>query len=431
MRTQFMPEDTMGLPWLEHFSAKGGPPEKTLIDKSPFLIGRGESTDLQIDSQGVSREHAAIEREGHPGGTRIRIRDLGSTNGTFVNGQRIKEAELHDGDMVQVADFEFAFCGGKSPRRAAVTQVLADNSREEYEPESEAEPGDTAADIRRAVRSLHETLVSGCVPCRLKPIVALGSGQLAGYQPSDEDVLPAAVETDSLQPPIPGRVTERLRHLRRMRGVEQAAAMPGRFFIFVPIPATLIIGQPAEVAAGRLVALAGMLCELLQDPNRLVLGVPYAAAKEAAAALTPDGRLRELGVALAVSGFAGGDAGTALLAELQPEFVRIAASVVCGTLGKSTNARARKAMFRTVHGGATKVIAAGINTAAERAACLEAGCELGQGALFEEQKRQPPELLKSALRATPASIKLKSGGGPSAAVDAFFLSQTPDALEYS
>ena len=100
MRTQFMPENALGLPWLEHFPAKGGPAEKTLLDKSPFLIGRGESADLQVDSHGVSREHAAVIREGRT----TRIRDLGSTNGTFVNGQRTKEAELHDGDMVQVAD---------------------------------------------------------------------------------------------------------------------------------------------------------------------------------------------------------------------------------------------------------------------------------------------------------------------------------------
>ncbi len=121
MRTQVMPEHALGLPWLEHFPAKGGPPEKTILDKSPFIIGRGESADLQVVSHGVSREHAAVVREGRT----TRIRDLGSTNGTFVNGQRIKEADLHDGDMVQVADVEFAFyCGKSQARQATVTQVL-------------------------------------------------------------------------------------------------------------------------------------------------------------------------------------------------------------------------------------------------------------------------------------------------------------------
>ena len=105
-----MPENALGLPWLEHFPVEGGPAEKTLLDKSPFVIGRGDSADLQVDSHGVSREHAAVVRDGRT----TRIRDLGSTNGTFVNGQRTKEAELHDGDMLQVANVEFAFYCGKS-----------------------------------------------------------------------------------------------------------------------------------------------------------------------------------------------------------------------------------------------------------------------------------------------------------------------------
>ena len=125
---------------------------------------------------------------------------------------------------------------------------------------------------------MHETLVSGCVQGRLKPIIGLRQGQLAGYQPSDEDVPPAGFEGNPLLPAIPGRVAARLRHLRRMRGVEEAAAMPGEFFIFVHF-------QSAEVACGRLVELAGMLCGLLPDPNRLVIAVPFAAAKSIAQTL--------------------------------------------------------------------------------------------------------------------------------------------------
>ena len=63
-------------------------------------------------------------------GRATRIRDLGSTNGTFVNGQRIKDAELHDGDMVQVANVELVFyCGKAQARQAMVTQVLPSAAR--------------------------------------------------------------------------------------------------------------------------------------------------------------------------------------------------------------------------------------------------------------------------------------------------------------
>ena len=378
MRTQFIAEQDLGLPWLEHFPAKGGPPEKTILDKSPFIIGRGESADLQVVSHGVSREHAAVACEGRA----TRIRDLGSTNGTFVNGQRIKEADLHDGDMVQVADVEFAFyCGKSQGRQATVTQVLsldgdADPSRRG------AGHGDPAGDLRRAVRRLHETLVSGCVQGRLKPIVGLQAGTVGRLSTlATKTFRRAGFESNPLLPAIPGRVAARLRHLRRMRGIEQAAAMPGECFIFVHV-------QSAEVAAGRLLELAGMFCELLPDPNRLVIAVPYSAAREAAPALAPGGRLRELGAAVALSDLGGRDAGTALLAEIRPDFVRIAASLVRGMPGNSLNCAGRPG---TIGGPSARAgrrsIAAGISSPSERAACLEAGCELGQGALFEERKR--------------------------------------------
>lgn len=256
MRTEIIPEQALELPWLEHFPAKGGPPERTVLDKSPFLIGRGESTDLQVVSHGVSREHAALAREGRT----TRIRDLGSTNGTFVNGQRIKEVNLCDGDMVRVADVEFAFyCGESRGRQAAVTQVIASDAGADF--------GDPTGDLRRAVRCLHETLVSGCAPGRLKPIVGLREGQLAGYQPSDEDVSPARIQNDPHLPPIPGRVTARLRHLQRMRGVEQAAATPGEFFVLVNV-------QPAEVASGRLLELANMFCGFCPTQSDLLSRCP-------------------------------------------------------------------------------------------------------------------------------------------------------------
>jgi EAL domain-containing protein (putative c-di-GMP-specific phosphodiesterase class I) len=401
MRTQIIPEHALGLPWLEHFSAKGGPPEKTILDKSPFIIGRGESADLQVVSQGVSREHAAVECEGRA----IRIRDLGSTNGTFINGQRIKEADLHDGDMVQMADVEFAFHYGKlQARQAAATQILA------LDADDDADCSDPASDLRRTVRGLHETLASGCVRGRLKPIVDLRQGQLVGYEAADEDVPPVGPESNSLLPAISGRVVARLRHLRRMRGLERAMAMPGEFLVFVGV-------RSAEVAAGRLVELARSFCECLSAANRLVVAVPYAAAKEAAQAMAPGGRLRELGVAVALSDMGVGDAGVALLAEIRPDFVRLSASLLRGVPGNSKNLAALQATVQAVGKGGTRVIAAAVNNPSQRAACLEAGCELGQGLLFEEGKRGEVPSRKANPRGMPV------------AQDAFYLSLALDTSE--
>jgi pSer/pThr/pTyr-binding forkhead associated (FHA) protein len=59
-------------------------------------IGRGLSADVHLEDPGVSRRHALIvQRRG-----RVRILDDRSVNGTFVNGRRVLEADLQDGDVI-------------------------------------------------------------------------------------------------------------------------------------------------------------------------------------------------------------------------------------------------------------------------------------------------------------------------------------------
>jgi two-component system, cell cycle response regulator len=62
------------------------------------VLGRGERTDIRVLDDGVSREHAAIERDG---GKMVLV-DLRSTNGTFCNGQRIQRQDLTDGDKISI-----------------------------------------------------------------------------------------------------------------------------------------------------------------------------------------------------------------------------------------------------------------------------------------------------------------------------------------
>lgn len=72
-------------------------------------MGRSHEATLTVNDNRVSRQHVAIAVE--PGG-RVVLRDLGSTNGTFVNGQRVEEHPLIDGDKVQISSatiFKFAW----------------------------------------------------------------------------------------------------------------------------------------------------------------------------------------------------------------------------------------------------------------------------------------------------------------------------------
>jgi DNA-binding response OmpR family regulator len=76
-----------------------------------ITIGRGVENDIVITSRRVSREHARVRREGR----RAVLIDLGSTNGTFLNGERVlAPVELRDGDSVSIGDVVLVLHGPES-----------------------------------------------------------------------------------------------------------------------------------------------------------------------------------------------------------------------------------------------------------------------------------------------------------------------------
>ncbi len=69
-------------------------------------IGRAVENEIVVSSKRVSREHACVRREGW----RAILADLGSANGTFLNGERLSEPmQLRDGDQIKVGDVQFVF----------------------------------------------------------------------------------------------------------------------------------------------------------------------------------------------------------------------------------------------------------------------------------------------------------------------------------
>ena len=80
-----------------------------LLDTDLTTAGRHPESDIFLDDVTVSRRHAEFYR--HPRG--FTVRDVGSLNGTYVNRERIEEADLSDGDEVQVGKFRLMFLAGR------------------------------------------------------------------------------------------------------------------------------------------------------------------------------------------------------------------------------------------------------------------------------------------------------------------------------
>jgi diguanylate cyclase (GGDEF)-like protein len=80
------------------------------LGKAPFEIGRSSSNDLFIDQESISRHHARISFDG----TSYWVADLGSTNGTYVNDELVREQRLRDGDQVRIGRSILKFMTGEN-----------------------------------------------------------------------------------------------------------------------------------------------------------------------------------------------------------------------------------------------------------------------------------------------------------------------------
>ncbi len=71
------------------------------------IIGRNPSTHITLLDEGISREHAIFERDEATG--TYTLEDLQSTNGTKVNGKRVRSATLSHGDQIEIGHTKLQF----------------------------------------------------------------------------------------------------------------------------------------------------------------------------------------------------------------------------------------------------------------------------------------------------------------------------------
>lgn len=85
-----------------------------LLDKDQTVSGRHPEADIFLDDVTVSRQHAEFVRHGMS----FEVRDLGSLNGTYLDGVLIDQALLHEGAEVQVGKFRMTFYSSRAGREA-------------------------------------------------------------------------------------------------------------------------------------------------------------------------------------------------------------------------------------------------------------------------------------------------------------------------
>jgi pSer/pThr/pTyr-binding forkhead associated (FHA) protein len=210
---------TTSKPSLEFYSDGIGEARRVTIEQFPFRLGRAETADLRIESPEVSREHAEIvERNGI-----WLVRDLGSTNGTHVNGKAVKETLLSDGDILKIAETELTFIASAASQfQRMVTQPI------------QAKPLATLLSSLppeiAATRMMTEATLWQAIPVQLSAVASLRNGTIEAYF--------APAPNDAQQHPLlsqPHAVGERYRELQRMRAMQMAVERADASRLFVGV----------------------------------------------------------------------------------------------------------------------------------------------------------------------------------------------------
>jgi len=118
--------------------------QKLSLAKDRILIGRSAQSDVRINHVGVSRSHAVITSKS--GG--VFVEDLESSNGTLVNGKRVRSAQLRNGDIVEIGSFSLhvRFAEGPKGSNPPTADFLRDQRTVAFPPTTNrSSPGSSLA----------------------------------------------------------------------------------------------------------------------------------------------------------------------------------------------------------------------------------------------------------------------------------------------
>jgi hypothetical protein len=134
------------------------------IKGDDFLIGRAFECHLMLNDEMISGQHARIVRSGE----HYEVQDLGSTNGTFVNGEKIDKKVLRTGDVIRFGALEFEFLRPLDVSRTMVAtpEAMAELAKAKAHAVPAAAPAAARApvEIVKIPKAAHGHLMAGLIP---------------------------------------------------------------------------------------------------------------------------------------------------------------------------------------------------------------------------------------------------------------------------
>jgi len=347
--------------WYLETHLDGGRLWRVPIKPLPFRIGRHEGLHLMVPSDAVSGEHAEIR--GDLGS--LRLCDLGSTNGTFINRERIEgESPLHDADIIHFADFEFRLT--RELRRRGFTRrtsILTETSL----PES----------FVAGTRELAELIRDQAVRPVYQPIVELPDGKIAALEALSRGGHPGL-------PSEPGP----LFRIAASAGLEVELSQVFRIGTLSTLgdrknlPPIFLNTHPAEFKGTELIESLAELRETAPHLD-LVVEIHERFLADTHSLERMRDALRDIQIRLAYDDFGVGQARLLELAEVPPDFLKFDASFIRSIHeAPASKRRLLTSLVAAARDLDVITVAEGIETVEELEICVQAGFALAQGFYF-------------------------------------------------
>ena len=335
------------------------------IDSESFVIGRRPGLSLSLPSPRVSGRHAEILLIGE----NLLIRDLGSTNGTYVNRRRVTRATpIGEGDHIELADVEFRLEYDSQTRPQGV--FLDPSLRKTAKAIDSFEPDWILSQFK-------ELIEQEAVTPHYQPIIQLSDDSIFGYEALARSNVsgltsPAAMfQTAQL---VDQEVE--LSMLCRRQGVASAVKrIPDGTHVFLNT-------HPRENLRGDVCRSVETLRKNYPDIP-LTIEIHEGAIDDPARVQSVMKQLDELDVQIAYDDFGAGQSRLLELVEAPPDFLKFDACLVRNSDRASSHQwKLLNILVQMAHDFGALTIAEGVETGAEAEACRDLGFDYAQGYYF-------------------------------------------------
>ncbi len=335
------------------------------VETDPFRVGRDEDCELNLTDKRISRRHFEIRRSGE----HIWILDLESTNGTYLNQKKIKQAELlEQGDIISIGKYKFRISHVKSDSKSMGDETIPIDFSKNLEDLASLEP------------KLRALLNSGNVIPHFQPILRFSDKAVVGYE-----ILGRVF--DKFLPSNPSDLLElaqcvgyaaELSTLFREKGVDIGKNLPGFPILFVNT-------TPQEVCQLDVLVESLRMTQKIAPSNRIIVEINEKAITDTNEMSRFRNRLEKLNIGLAFDDFGVGQTRLLELAKAPPDYLKFDASLIHQIhLAPERLHQMISTFVKAAHDLGIDTLAEGIECANEEETCHRLGFKFAQGFFYSK-----------------------------------------------